>query len=101
MRFLSIVLKNACSCFLGSSSLVDGPTNTNAYEIQVVKQASFWPHFSRGRHNPVPAAMQEIVGAVFANHPELRGPEKEKFSDGATYSSDHSETLPESEESQK
>ena len=51
---------------------------------------------------PIPATMQEIVRAVFANHPEPRDPEKEKnFSDGVTHSSDYEEVPPESEESQK
>ena len=51
---------------------------------------------------PIPATMQEIVGAIFATDAEPRGPEKEKnFSDGVTHSSDQSDFPPESEESQK
>ena len=51
---------------------------------------------------PIPASMEEIVSAIFANHPKPKDLEKqEKFSDGVTCSSDQPDFPPESEESQK
>ena len=51
---------------------------------------------------PIPATMEEIVEAIFANHPEPRDPEKEKnFSDRVTHFPNHSDFPPKSEKSQK
>lgn len=33
---------------------------------------------------PIPATMDEIVEAIFANHPKPRDPSKEKIKEGAT-----------------